>query len=451
MEATLTPTPKHEPLTPITTGDRIGSIDILRGIAIMGILLVNIKEFAFPRGFEDIYKQMFAGGIDTFIKLFTDFFIKGKFYSMFSFLFGLGMAVQYSRAAATGKKFAPFFSKRMLVLLGIALLHDILIWNGIILLMYAVLGFLLLFFTQRKSKTLLIWAAVFIISPLIITAGYSLVRKMTAPPPAQATTQLQAQEVPAGAKEKSAETNRIDATKKEETKTDEAKKEEAKQQRMEKYNESVALFRGDYSKLFFYRLGRLKRAAFSISRFGLYLLGVFLLGVWTWQRGILQNIEGHLGFLRKTFLVSLGVGAMATAGYLLMERFLPKPSVAMLTLHSILSIIAWPAMCIFFMTGVVLLLRKRQWARLLSPFAAVGRMALSNYVFQSIVCTTIFYSHGFGLFGKTSPLGNMLIDDLVFVPQVLISMWWMQRLRFGPVEWLWRSLTYGKRQPFIKK
>jgi uncharacterized protein len=102
----------------------------------------------------------------------------------------------------------------------------------------------------------------------------------------------------------------------------------------------------------------------------------------------------------------------------------------------------------FFYASVIILLAQRQpWKTRLAPLAAVGRMALSNYLFQSLVCTTIFYGYGLGLFGKVGPAAGVGLTFAIYAMQIPLSLWWLRRFRFGPMEWVWRSLTYGRLQP----
>jgi len=109
------------------------------------------------------------------------------------------------------------------------------------------------------------------------------------------------------------------------------------------------------------------------------------------------------------------------------------------------------ALCLGYLAAVVLAMTTQRGLRLLSPLAPVGRTALSNYIFQSLVCTTIFYGHGLGLYGRIGPSLNLLLVLAVFSVQLGLSAWWVRHFRFGPVEWVWRSLTYGRRFPIMRE
>ena len=177
-------------------------------------------------------------------------------------------------------------------------------------------------------------------------------------------------------------------------------------------------------------------------------VGVFLLGMWVWRRGILQDVEANIGFLKKVLWYSLILGVVGVS-YSYLSRYLIKPSPSLFFIigRTFIRQVGTVSFTVFLMTVVVLLNRKDRWKKILKPLAAVGRMAFSNYVFQTVLCTTFFYAYGFGMFGKTGPVVNLLVVFIVWSIQVPLSVWWLRRFSFGPVEWLWRSLTYGKCQP----
>jgi uncharacterized protein len=106
-----------------------------------------------------------------------------------------------------------------------------------------------------------------------------------------------------------------------------------------------------------------------------------------------------------------------------------------------------PALSLFYMSSIVLLMQRTPWEQRLRPLAPVGRMAISNYLLQTVICTTLFYGYGLGLYGQAGSAAGLLLTVVIFALQVPLSVWWLGHFRFGPVEWLWRSLSYGSRQP----
>jgi uncharacterized protein len=113
-------------------------------------------------------------------------------------------------------------------------------------------------------------------------------------------------------------------------------------------------------------------------------------------------------------------------------------------LHGFIASLAFPALSLFYASTIARLCQRKEWIPRLRPFRAVGRTALTNYLMQSIICTTLYYGYGFGLYGKVGPLPGLLITILIYTAQMAISVWWMRRFSYGPMEWLWRILTYGR-------
>src|SRR5579871_3362747 len=163
--------PSESKAGPITASERILYIDILRGMALFGILAANMRGFNAPESVYGNIKVLFHGRADTIAQAFIDIFIQGKFVTLFSFLFGLGFAVQMSRAEARGAKFMSFYPRRLATLALFGLIHGIVIWWGDILLNYALAGALLLLFRNREQKTLLWWAGGIFSAPILVGTG----------------------------------------------------------------------------------------------------------------------------------------------------------------------------------------------------------------------------------------------------------------------------------------
>lgn len=175
---------------------------------------------------------------------------------------------------------------------------------------------------------------------------------------------------------------------------------------------------------------------------------LLLLGFFAGRRRIFQNLPAQLPFIRKVLWWGLGLGLVCTSVSLVAQE-LPNPALPFLTkqLGNLLWAIGGPALCFFYASAIVLLAQRETWKRRLAPLAAVGRMALSNYLSQTVICVTIFYHYGLGFYGKVGPAVGLALTMLIFALQILLSLWWVRRFRFGPAEWLWRTLTYGQLQP----
>jgi uncharacterized protein len=199
----------------------------------------------------------------------------------------------------------------------------------------------------------------------------------------------------------------------------------------------------------------LKATLFRVQEFALLLVGVlfgipqllalFFIGLWAGRRHLLEAPD--YPFIRRVIVWALAIGLIGKAPYatdLLTGAFTPLLSSFFFALSFIIS---GPAIGFFYMGALLLLLRLPVWQERLFPVALAGRMALTNYLMQSLICTTLFYGYGFGLYGQIGPALGVLLTLLIFSLQVLFSRWWLSRYRYGPMEWLWRSLTYGEAQP----
>ena len=409
---------QREALSPVTAGERIETLDVLRGFALFGILTVNMALFSWPVYEVVMGARDWGTRSDVMADWVVRFLAEGKFYPLFSFLFGLGMAIQMERAEARGAPFAGRFSRRLLVLLGIGLMHAFLVWEGDILVWYAVFGFLLLAFRKCKPRTLLVWAVIFLLIPVAL---YTLFWAMIA------IGSL----FPEGAKAIEEEFARADEY----------------YSRMAEENLRVFAL-GSAAEIF----GQRARNVLFLWQYTWFyapnFFAMFLLGLYAGKRRILHNVEANVAFIRRLLVWGLCLGVPANLIYTAGYNF-AKPSDVNLAWVITAAALATggPALCFAYITAITLLLRCSRWQNRLRPVADAGRMALSNYLLQSLVCTTIFYSYGlswYGSVGRAAGLGLVLI---IYAAQIPLSVWWLKHFRFGPAEWLWRSLTYGKRQP----
>ena len=389
-------------LHPVPPGARIAAVDVLRGFAVFGILVANMASFA---GFNtDLHE---AGLIDRTILLATTFLVRAKFYSLFSFLFGWGFAVQMDRALERGRRFGLFWLRRMAVLLVFGLLHGVLLWSGDILALYAVLGMALLLFRTRSPRFLLAAAsACLLFSILWVWPGEGM-------------------EGVRGAYQ--------DAT---------------------AFMRSTHLPNSLYGDGGYRAITRLRWQDFlSYLSWLIYSVGnvfaMFLLGLYAGRRRLLRDLQQHLPLLRRVLFAGLLIGAafnglLAWAAY--DSSWLPAGTwrVAPVAFRTI----GAPALMSFYISGLLLLMQWESWRQRLEPLAAVGRLALTNYLLQSVVSTLIFYGYGLGLYGEVSASFGLVVTVLIFLGQIRFSQGWLKRYRMGPVEWLWRSLAYGRLQPF---
>ncbi len=412
-----TPEVVQLPHNPIAGEERIVVLDILRGLAIFGILIMNIQFFSYPDYGKLSFSEFYPGILNQLVDWLTAFFIQSKFYSMFSFLFGIGMAVLFDRSLQKNIKFTPFFSRRLLILLCIGLFHGFVIWDGDILMTYAAIGFALLAFKKRKQKTIMIWAISCLMVPVIMMIVGFTVMKFVKP-------------------EMFKQANIVKEMK------------EQKEKRIKNAKEGLKIYsEGSFSEQINKRVKTTLNRQMGVVFYGWRILGMFLLGLWAWRKKIFHDTESHIPLIKKIFKFGLIIGVIANLLYVAALALASPTSPLLFIVAMISEQFGAPALCLFYISAILLLIRNPGFKKLISPFAPIGRMALSNYLFHTLIFTTIFYSYGFGLYGKFGPAKSLIFVVLMYFIQMPLSNWWLKRFRFGPVEWLWRSLTYGKKQP----
>ena len=413
---TLPAAPAH----PVQPGERVAALDILRGFASFGILLVNMMFFAWPVYSEVMEAVRWTNPLDRAAAWFVGFFAEGKFFTLFSFLFGLGLALQLQRAERNGERVVPRFARRLGILLLFGLAHVVLFWWGDILTYYALLGFPLLLCRNLRPRQLLGWALGLLAVPLLLNAALFGLVELAGNTP-EGAAQLEAG-VAQGAGQFEAE-----------------------------YQEALEVYRtGSFGEMIVQRLGDYGFATLGVTLSGMLFIvfAMFLLGLYAGKRELFRDIPTHIGFFRRVFL---GCGVVGLAGTVLYSIWGGTANTLGPSLTGLVGLIGYligsPALSLCYASGIVLLTQRPRALTLLHPLAAVGRTALSNYFLQTLICTTLFYGYGFGLYGRVGPALCFVLTLVIFALQVLLSNVWVQRFRFGPVEWLWRSLTYGKRQP----
>ncbi|MFY0584202.1 DUF418 domain-containing protein [Cystobacter fuscus] len=343
--------------------------------------------------------------------------VNGRFITLFSFLFGLGFSVQLLRAEARGASIVPLYTRRLCVLFLIGAVHLLGVWYGDILTTYAPVGLLLLLFRGRSDKELLVWATLLIlVIPIGVAAG---MQWLSGPGPAAGT-----------------EAARV-------------LKEQAEATRAERLD---TFLHGSYPDVVgtharFYFGEFVRRLPPMLSA----LLGRFLLGFLAGRRRLFHDVSRHLPFFRSLLGWSLVVGALCTAvavvaPYLIRQKLLEAQGPSQYYLRPVRQL-AELGLAAFYASGLVLLFQRERWRRRLRVLAPVGRMALTNYLAQSVLSLLMYYGFGLGLMGRVGPAASIALTLALFAVQVALSHAWLARFRFGPAEWLWRSLTYGKAQP----
>ena len=409
MSATITGN-----LSPIAVTERIEAMDVLRGFALLGILLMNLEGFVGPVMAAASGVDPALTGADRIVDLLVYVLVQGKFYTLFSLLFGMGFAVMSQRAEQAGRPFAGTYWRRGLVLLAIGVLHAVFIWAGDILMMYALCSFLLLAFRPLPYRWNAWLGLAAYVAPIAfmylmgamgsLLAGTEAWDKVMA----QIGAQLQAL---------------IES-------------------------ERAAYGGGSYADATWQRLKSAGMALSNITMFGFIAFGLFLLGAWFVRSGAIARPRefGRLYGLLRWGALPLGLVAMLGSLALSPTMDFANFNLRLSTAFA-LQMTANLLMCLGYLAWVMRGLEVPKVAGYLHWLAPAGRMALTNYLVQSIVCTLVFYGYGLGFFEHLPRVWQVPVALGLFAIQVLYSQWWMARFRFGPAEWLWRSITYWKLQP----
>ncbi len=406
--------------SPIQQQERSDILDILRGFALLGIFIANCGVFTMYTFLsEEQRAALFTIKTDPFFNYFFHAFIVGKFYSIFSLLFGIGFSVILFRSELTGRNPLKILYRRLFILALLGLAHALLLWDGEILLLYALIGSFLPLFRKCSDKTLLILCIVLIFSPLLFDVAKVISRGGW-----DLSNPIEQRAIAVDAK------NGID----------------------EQNFRTWLVVHTDYESLFkFNQGGFFWRWEFLIGGNRIpKILGMFLLGLYVGRKMIYANLEQHKRLLKQVQRWGFIIGIPASLVYAwltLKGTHLPKSGGLLETFSYAVSVVP---LSLGYVTTLCLLWLDPTWKKRLMIFAPAGRMALTNYLMQTVIAITLYYGIGFGLGAKFGPTIFIPIAVVVFTVQVMLSKLWLTYFRFGPMEWIWRQLTYGKLMPIRK-
>jgi uncharacterized protein len=363
---------------PTSSAERIDAIDVLRGIALFGVMAINlVMEFRVSIFDQFLGPRMLASPIDRAIEAILAQAVELKAFALFSLLFGAGLAIQFDRLATSERRTA-LLVRRLAVLLVFGVIHLCLIWNGDILTEYAIAGFIVLpfLFGPRWLLTLaaLVSLALYLAMQAFPPAGLF---------PSRATIWQDVMDA-----------NRIYAT-------------------------------GGFVDVLAFRLREIPLIASLHAFVFLRTIGLFLVGALAWRSGIVQNP-------RRLFAIALP--AIGLGAGLLYRGIEPLGTIVL---------------ALGYGAAILGIAQFERGKKLLGWAAPLGRMAFTNYVVQSVIFGWIFYGYGLGLFGRLGITPALAIGLIVYAAQVRFSTWWLHHYRYGPLEWLWRTLMYGVRQPMV--
>jgi uncharacterized protein len=409
-------------MTAVTLPSRIITLDTVRGVAVMGILAMNIVAFALP---EQAYFNPEALGPASPADLaswFASFVLfDGKMRGLFSLLFGASMLLVIERAEAAGLPSHAIHFRRMAWLLVFGLAHFYLVWEGDILALYAATGMAAWFFCEQPPAALLRTALFLFLAELLVMGVAAL-----------AYFDAHAAAVVPGAGAETVETWRVMAS-------------SLAPLSAERLDEALALYRGSWSTITGYRLAEQGSMPFTAMLwFGCETLAYMLLGMAALKTGFLRG-EWPLAAYRRAAWAGLGFGiaGFALLGWIMLRTHFAMP--LLFALAVVAPIALRPPMVLAIAAAIILATRRGGW--LATRIAAAGRAAFTNYLGASLVMTALFYGYGFGLYGKLGRAELWLVVLAAWAAMLLWSKPWLDRYLYGPFEWLWRTLARGALQP----
>ncbi len=403
---------KSKPLDPSRPGPepcsrrRHAILDVLRGVAVLGICLANFGEFSlYTFQSPDVVAAMPTARVDGVMRFFQYLFVDGRFYTLFSLLFGIGFSIVMGRGPA-------FFYRRMGLLFAIGMCHLVFLWAGDILILYATMGMLLPFFGRVSDRGLLRWAAGLLLLPVVLDAALPRLADHISAPLVEATGWFH---------------DRAGIT-----------------------PDSFPVWlagAGNYGEVLDFNVAGsfIRLQEFVGGHRALKVLGLFLVGLWIGQRGIYADLAAHRTLLRRVALWGGAIGLPLSVVYA-WEAVSGHPMG--LAGHSAIYAVSVVPLALAYACGLALWwqrgIDRGREPRLLGAFAAPGRMALTNYIAQSAAGIAIFYGIGGALGARVGLVWVEAIAVGVFALQIVVSRLWLGWFRWGPLEWLWRMATHGR-------
>ncbi|WP_046175393.1 DUF418 domain-containing protein [Domibacillus indicus] len=379
---------------------RIISIDVLRGLSLFGIFLVNMLSFHSPYFYYNPY-EWWKTAQDLAAFSWIDVFVQASFYPLFAAMFGFGTAMQHEKAVQRSGRFAWTGIRRFSFLLVLGLLHAFFIWPGDILFNYAVCGFLLLLFLRFSGRLLLAAGMLLLFGPALAFSLLLLLAALTDPYNALFWTDIAS------------------------------------------VSESIAAYgSGSYAEVTEQRINDWKNNNLIDGAFLFQLITIFpflLIGAGIYKQRTIAKLAANR---KKTLLLFV---CLFAAGLLLkgIPHLLDPSHIAYMYIQDS---IGGPMLAVSYAVLIVYLCTFSRPVKLLSPFAQAGRMSLTNYLLQSVFGSLIFYAYGLGFYGQITLTTGILLCITIFAVQVIVSGLWLSRFKQGPMEMAWRFFTYGKRR-----
>ncbi|PKA81994.1 uncharacterized protein ATE92_0117 [Ulvibacter sp. MAR_2010_11] len=390
----------HKGNNPILPKNRIEFLDALRGVALLGIILANMVSYSLFLYLADHQlNNIGLSRLDKILDFLELMLIEGKFYTIFSILFGIGFSIIIERSRSKNQNFIRFFLWRMTLLALMGVIHAIFFWHNDILLFYACCGMLLIPMSGLSGRTILFIAIIMFLVPLGI--------KLTFGTTGDLFLQIQNQLFE---KYGFTESNRVDVW--------------TNGSWIDILQLNLSMWFGQFE----YVIGH----GMIYKIFGSFLIG-YLFG----RRKLHERLVELKPDLKKIALWGVLIGLVLN--FIYASNFYTESW--KLSLSETFGILP---LSLGYIALTAIFWQSDQFKKGMSLFVPVGRMALTNYIFQSVICTLIFYNTGLALGAEYGPSRYLLLGLIIYACQVIMSKVWLAKFQYGPLEWLWRSLTYGK-------
>ncbi|MFS0688461.1 DUF418 domain-containing protein [Sporosarcina sp. 179-K 8C2 HS] len=382
-----------------TIGNRIESLDILRGFALLGIFIANMLTFHSPYFYIDPHSY-FSTPSDVASYKLINLFVEASFYPIFAMMFGYGLNMQYEKAIANGTSYVPMMARRMAILMGFGLIHALFIWSGDVLFTYALMGFIMLA-VVRVPKRWLLWIAliVYLLPTFLFIGGVYLLTKHD----------------PNKLMEGFVDIQRIELA-------------------------ITAYAHGTYGEALVFRISEWLFIGLTNSFIGIFMvLPLIMLGAAFSKWKLFERAAVLKGRIAVVGIITLAAGIFIKSwpyidGYEFYNRLIQQ-------------LIGGPILAIGYACVIILLCTLPIFRTIFRPIGKAGRLSLTTYLMQSIIATFLFYGYGFGLYGKVDLETGTMIAVGIFAIQVIFAELWLLKFRMGPFEWLWRKGVYGKNMP----
>jgi len=396
-------------IKPVEPKQRIEILDILRGFALLGIIFNNILYFS---GYSFIpyaeLQQTPTHHLDEKIYILQEIIVSGKFYTLFCMLFAAGFYLQLSKNKNNTIDFLTTFRRRLFILLLIGMIH-ILIWFGDILFLYALIGYILILFRNTRTRNLFKWSLFFLLLPVLI--DFALMPFFHVSDTIAAENHVSI-----------AHTNYPDMT----------------------AEEVFKIFKyGTIREIFVLNIHNYvwKWLSYILSRRFFTVLGIFLLGYYLSETGFFQERTKSTKLLMSSIVI--GLSASIAAEMMGESQFQFPPTLSSMV-YKILLLSGQIFLCFFYIAFIYKIIQTPIGKRMLNYLKPVGRMALTNYISQTVLLIIFFYNFGFNFFGELGLITICGIAISVLVMQIIASNIWLKYFQYGPLEWVWRCLTYKK-------